>query len=199
MDPSPLGDQGGGHEGQDSPGSPCGLAPPAPATRPLHPELAGQLRTRGGGAEALRDALGKPGARDTTPSPLTSKGEKALPRSVQASGRQRLPLWLQFRTAYPCFPLPDSSRRGMSWKICRFSAARPEPRSALEPPGLAPFRRLFRFSASVDHQMTPPWFARLFRASRFRLAHWRSGCRAPLRGPSDLKHHTACGLSAGWG
>ena len=92
MDPSPLGDQGGGHEGQDSPGSPCGLAPPAPATRPLHPELAGQLRTRGGGAEALRDALGKPGARDTTPSPLTSKGEKALPRSVQASGRQRLPL-----------------------------------------------------------------------------------------------------------
>ena len=86
-----------------------------------------------------------------------------------------------------------------SWKICRFSAARPEPRSALEPPGLAPFRRLFRFSASVDHQMTPPWFARLFRASRFRLAHWRSGCRAPLRGPSDLKHHTACGLCAGRG
>lgn len=27
LDPSPLGDQGGGHEGQDSLGSPCGLAP----------------------------------------------------------------------------------------------------------------------------------------------------------------------------
>ena len=125
-----------------------------------------------------------------------------------------------------CFPLPDSSRHEMSWKICRFSALaaelgsfairriaaelclpppdssrrktlgfpsrksapRPEPRSALEPPGRTPFRRLFRFSASVDHQMTPPWFARLFRASRSRLAHWRSGCRASLREPSDLKN-----------
>ena len=97
--------------------------------------------------------------------------------------------------AESCCALSDSSRRGMSWKICRFSAARPEPRSALEPPGLAPFRRLFRFSASVDRQMTPALFARLFRASRFRLAHWRTGCRARLRRPSDLKHHAApdCG------
>jgi len=52
----------------------------------------------------------------------------------------------------------------MSWKICRFSAPRPEPRSAQEPPGHSPFRRLFRFSASVDHQMTPALFAGAFRA-----------------------------------
>ena len=66
----------------------------------------------------------------------------------------------------------------MSWIFCRKSAARPEPRSALEPPGLAPFRRLFRFSASVDHQMTPALFRPLFRAcalSRPSLADWLSG------------------------
>jgi len=28
-------------------------------------------------------------------------------------------------------------------------------------------------------------------ASRFRPAHWRIGCRDPLRGPSVLKHHAA--------
>ena len=92
LGPLPTGGSGWGSRGPRQPGKPLWSSPPAPATRPLHPELAGQLRTRGGGAEALRDALGKPGARDTTPSPLTSKGEKALPRSVQASGRQRLPL-----------------------------------------------------------------------------------------------------------
>ena len=139
--------------------------------------------------------------------------------------RQRSGALFSGRSAELCCASADSSRRGMSWKICRFSAARPEPRSALEPPGLAPFRRLFRFSASVDRQMTPALFARLFRASRFRLAHWRTGCRAPLRGPSDLKHHAApdcregmasvglrlpgepsdlkhhaaCGLSTAWG
>ena len=66
----------------------------------------------------------------------------------------------------------------MCWKICRFSAARPEPRSTQEPPGLAPFWRLFRFSASVDHQMTPALFRPLFRAyalSRPSLADWLSG------------------------
>ena len=47
--------------------------------------------------------------------------------------------------------------------------------------------------------MTPTLFARLFRASRFRLAHWRIGCRARLRRPSYLKHHAACGLSVGLG
>ena len=77
----------------------------------------------------------------------------------------------------------------MSWIFFRKSAARPEPRSALEPPGLTPFWRLFRFSASVDHQMTPTLFRPLFRASRSRGLHWRIGCRDPLRGPSDLKHH----------
>ena len=94
-----------------------------------------------------------------------------------------------------CCPLPDSSRRKMSWIFCRKSASRPEPRSAQEPPGLTPFSRLFRFSASVDHQMTPALFAGAFRASRFRPAHWRTGCRARLRRPSDLKHRTApdCG------
>ena len=57
------------------------------------------------------------------------------------------------------------------------------------------FPRLFCFSASVDHQMTPTLFAGAFRASRFRPAHWRIGCRARLRRPSDLKHHAApdCG------
>ena len=56
-------------------------------------------------------------------------------------------------------------------------------------------RRLFRFSASVDHQMTPALFRPLFRASPSRGLHWRTGCRAPLRGPSVLKHHAApdCG------
>ena len=89
-------------------------------------------------------------------------------------------------------PLPDSSRHGMSWKICRFSAARPEPRFTQEPPGLTPSWRLFRFSASVDHQMTPALFARLFRASRFRLAHWRTGCSRSLWSRSSLAHHAAC-------
>ncbi len=75
-------------------------------------------------------------------------------------------------------PSPDISRRGMSWKICRFSAVRPEPRSAQEPPELALFRRLFRSSSSVDHQMTPALFVPLFRAcalSRHSLADWLSG------------------------
>ena len=86
-----------------------------------------------------------------------------------------------------------------SWIFCRKSAPKPEPRSALEPPGLTPFWRLFRFSASVDHQMTPPLFAGASRASRLRPAHWRSGCRARLRRPSDLKNHAACGLGGGLG
>ena len=66
----------------------------------------------------------------------------------------------------------------MSWIFCRKSAPRPEPRFAQEPPGLAPFSRLFRFSASVDHQMTPALFRPLFRAvalSRPSLADWLSG------------------------
>ena len=82
---------------------------------------------------------------------------------------------------------------------CRESAARPEPRSAQEPPGLAPFRRLFRFSASVDHQMTPALFRPLFRASPSRGLHWRTGCRARLRRPSDLKHHAHCREEGGLG
>ena len=98
-----------------------------------------------------------------------------------------------------CFPSPDSSRRGMSWIFCRKSAPRPEPRSAQEPRGLAPFSRLFRFSASVDHQMTPALFRPLFRASPFRGLHWRTGCRARLRRPSDLKHHAACREGGGLG
>ena len=38
--------------------------------------------------------------------------------------------------------------------------------------------------------MTPTLFGPLFRASRSRGPHWRIGCRASLREPSDLKHHT---------
>ena len=60
-------------------------------------------------------------------------------------------------------------------------------------------RRLFRFSASVDHQMTPALFAGLFALSRFRPAHWRTGCRARLRRPSDLKHHAASREGGGVG
>ena len=66
----------------------------------------------------------------------------------------------------------------MSWISCRKSAARPEPRSTQEPRGLAPFSRLFRSSASVDHQMTPALFRPLSRAyalSRPSLADWLSG------------------------
>jgi len=68
--------------------------------------------------------------------------------------------------------------------------SRPEPRFAQEPPGLAPSRRLFRFSASVDSQDD----ADLVRGGSpglrpSRPAHWRIGCRARLRRPSDLKHH----------
>jgi len=59
------------------------------------------------------------------------------------------------------------------------------------------FWRLFRFSASVDHQMTPALFRPLFRASPSRGLHWRTGCRDPLRGPSDLKHHAVPGCGEG--
>jgi len=94
--------------------------------------------------------------------------------------------WAWRVAAVKCCPLPDSSRHGMSWKICRFSAPRPEPRSAQEPPGHSPFRRLFRFSASVDHQMTPALFAGAFRAGALSprsLADWLSGTPAAALRP----------------
>ena len=94
--------------------------------------------------------------------------------------------WAWRVAAVKCCPLPDSSRHGMSWKICRFSAPRPEPRSAQEPRGLAPFSRLFRFSASVDHQMTPALFAGAFRAGALpprSLADWLSGTPAAALRP----------------
>ena len=118
----------------------------------------------------------------------TRKGRTSFDKQAGSMASGQLPLSF--------VPLsPDSSRHGMSWKICRFSATRPEPRFAQEPPGLSPFPRLFRFSASVDLQMTPALFAGAFRASPLRPAHWRIGCRASLREPSDLKHHAApdCG------
>ncbi len=43
-------------------------------------------------------------------------------------------------------------------------------------------------SRQMPAQMTPALFRPLFRASRSRGLHWRTGCRDPLRGPSDLKH-----------
>lgn len=104
-DPSPLGEQGGGHEGQVSSGRPCRLDPPAPATGPLHPEWAGQLRTRGGGTEAQRDTLGKPGTWDHL-LPATSShlqgGEGAPPQrpgvweaeaATVLPGHQGPPMW----------------------------------------------------------------------------------------------------------
>ena len=50
---------------------------------------------------------------------------------------------------------------------------------------------------AFDHQMTPPSPGPLFRASRSRGPLLRLGCRAPLRGPSDLKNHAVpdCGAS----
>ena len=94
--------------------------------------------------------------------------------------------------ALPCHSSSGSSRHEISWKICRFSAVRPEPRSLNKSRGLAPFSRLVPSASSVDRQMTPAWFARLSRASRFRLAHWRTGCSRSLRSRSSLAHHAAC-------
>ena len=61
-------------------------------------------------------------------------------------------------------------------------------------PGLRPSGG-FVAHLAFDHQMTPALFAGASRASRSRPAHWRTGCRARLRRPSDLKHHAApdCG------
>ena len=47
--------------------------------------------------------------------------------------------------------------------------------------------------------MTPALFRPLFRASRSRGLHWRTGCRARLRRPSDLKHHAASREGCGSG
>ena len=125
-----------------------------------------------------------------------------------------------------CFPSPDSSRRGMSWIALLSISVRPartsfrvpngygpsgrlrslpaenplsgpEPRSRNKSRGLAPFSRLVPSASSADHQMTPAWFARLSRASRSRLAHWRTGCSRSLWSRSSLAHPTApaCGAS----
>ena len=116
-------------------------------------------------------------------------------RSSLAAERTSLRVGL---AAELCFASADSSRRGMSWIFFRKSAARPEPRSALEPPGLAPFSRLFRSSASVDHQMTPALFVPLFRAcalSRHSLADRLSGTpSAALRPKASRGLRTKHGL-----
>jgi len=90
-----------------------------------------------------------------------------------------------------------------SWISCRFSASalravrkkrHPEMPFARSRPGIRPSGG-FVAHLAFDHQMTPALFARLFALARSRLAHWRTGCRARLRRPSDLKHHAApdCG------
>lgn len=126
--PPPLGEQGGGHEGQVSLGRPCRLDPPAPATGPLHPEWAGQLRTRGGGTEAQRDTLGKPGTWDhllpATSShlqggegaPLQHPGVWEAEAAAVLPGHQGPPMWCP-----RClFPRPSSEE---AWeqpgRVCR--------------------------------------------------------------------------------
>ena len=63
----------------------------------------------------------------------------------------------------------------------------PEMPCARSRPGLRPSGGFVAYLAVV-HQMTPTLFAGAFRASRSRPAHWRIGCRDPLRGPSVLAH-----------
>jgi len=90
-----------------------------------------------------------------------------------------------------------------SWISCRKSASalravrkkrHPAQSFARSRPGSRPSGG-FVAHLAFDHQMTPALFAGAFRASRSRPAHWRTGCRARLRRPSDLKHHAApdCG------
>ena len=67
----------------------------------------------------------------------------------------------------------------------------PEMPCARSRPGIRPSGG-FVAHLAFDHQMTPALFRPLFRASRSRGLHWRTGCRARLRRPSDLKHHAAC-------
>ena len=74
----------------------------------------------------------------------------------------------------------------------------PEPRSRNKSRGLAPFSRLVPSASSTDHQMTPAWFARLSRASRSRLAHWRTGCSRSLWSRSSLAHLAAPDFKRGW-
>ena len=100
-------------------------------------------------------------------------------RGAPGGWKGRRALYIEQLAAELCIPPPDSSRHGMSWIFYRKSAARPEPRFAQEPHGLTPFSRLFRFSASVDHQMTPTLFAGAFRAC---------GPCAPLTGGSAVGH-----------
>ena len=90
-----------------------------------------------------------------------------------------------------------------SWISCRKSASalravrkkrHPAQSFARSRPGIRPSGG-FVAHLAIDHQMTPALFRPLFRATRSRGLHWRTGCRARLRRPSDLKHHTApdCG------
>ena len=121
----------------------------------------------------------KPGLRAWRASKLTRYFPANRGGRLEAAGSQKRDKALRLAQYGPDkSPLSDSSRHSMSWIFYRKSAPKPEPRSALEPPGLTPFWRLFRFSASVDHQMTPAWFVPLFRAyalSRHSLADWLSG------------------------
>ena len=94
-----------------------------------------------------------------------------------------------------------------SWISCRKSASalramrkerHPAQSFARSRPGSRPSGGLVAHLA-FDHQMTPALFRPLFRASPSRGLHWRTGCRARLRRPSDLKHHAACREESGLG
>ena len=94
-------------------------------------------------------------------------------------------------------PLYDSSRHETLGFPAGNPLSGPEPRFLNKSRGLSPFSRLVPSASSVDHQMTPALFARLFRASRSRLAHWRTGCSRSLRSRSSLAHLTAPDCNGG--
>jgi len=87
---------------------------------------------------------------------------------------------------------------GTSFRVPNGYGLRPPSVGARSRPGSRPSGG-FVAHLAFDHQMTPTLFRPLFRASRSRGLHWRIGCRARLRRPSDLKHHAACREGCGLG
>ena len=86
-------------------------------------------------------------------------------------------LSISVRPAFTAFRMPNGY--GPSGRL----------RSALEAARAFALLAALSLHLAVDHQMTPTLFAGASRASRLRPAHWRIGCRASLREPTDLKHH----------
>jgi len=121
------------------------------------------------------DALNPPCATSPGSGGLPFKRYKGRERGkydrLTASG-ERLP-------AEPCFPSPDSSRHKTLENLSVFRRQTRASFRSRAARALRLFRRLFRFSASVDHQMTPALFAGTFRAF---------GPFAPLTGGLAVGH-----------